>query len=129
MRTNLRNKYGNRKVHTAEGVFDSEHEYQRWMELKLLERAGKISGLRRQEKFSLIPTQYETYERFSEKTGKRLKDGSRCVERECCYIADFAYSDENHNLVVEDAKGVRTEEYKIKRKLMLFVHGIRIREV
>lgn len=125
----MRNKYGNRKIVTADGKFDSSHEYQRWCELKLLERCGKISHLKRQEKYLLIPAQYETYERISEKTGKKIKDGRRCLEKECSYVADFVYFLPGGELVVEDAKGVRTEAYIIKRKLMLQVYGIKISEV
>lgn len=124
----MRNKFGNRKVHTTEGIFDSRHEYQRWCELKLLEKAGKIHDLFRQVKFELIPAQYETYERISKKTGKRLKDGIRCVERATEYVADFVYW-EADRMIVEDAKGVRTPEYILKRKLMLERHGVKIREV
>jgi hypothetical protein len=52
------------------------------------------------------------------------------VERECSYIADFVYHDvKSGNLIVEDAKGFKTEKYIIKKKLMLWVHGIRIKEV
>ena len=123
-----RNKYGNEKILTPDGSFDSEAEWVRWQELKLLLRAGKIHDLARQVKFELVPTQYETYERRSPKTGKRLKDGRRCVEQAVYYIADFVYWDET-GCVVEDVKGVRTEAYVIKRKLMLERHGIRIREV
>lgn len=123
-----RNKFGNRKV-TIDGMtFDSKHEYQRWKELKLLEKAGKIQGLFRQVKFELIPAQYERYERISQKTGKRLVDGQRCVEKAATYIADFVYW-EGDRMIVEDAKGVRTPEYILKRKLMLARHGVKIREV
>lgn len=125
----LASKYNSRKVTTAEGVFDSVREYRRYQELCLLEKVGKITDLRRQVKFTLIPTQHETFERWSAKTGKRLKDGKRCAEKECVYLADFVYLDANGNTVVEDAKGCRTEAYIIKRKLMLAVHGIRVREV
>lgn len=122
------NKYGNRKV-TVDGVtFDSRKEYRRWCELLLLQRAGKIHHLCRQVRYELVPAQYETYERFSEKTGKRLSDGSRCVEKAVYYIADFVYW-EGDQEIVEDTKGVRTEAYIIKRKLMLERHGIKIREV
>ena len=124
----LANKYKNRKVTTAAGVFDSEHEHRRYLELRLLERARKITDLQRQVKFVLIPAQYETYERYSQKTGKRIKDGRRCVEKECSYKADFVYW-ENGRQVAEDAKGCRTEAYIMKRKLMLHKYGIRIREV
>ena len=51
------------------------------------------------------------------------------AERKCEYIADFVYTDKDGNTIVEDAKGVRTPEYKIKRKLMLYRHGIKIKEV
>lgn len=123
-----RNKFGNRKV-TIDGMtFDSKHEYQRWKELTLLEKAGKIQGLFRQVKFELIPAQYERYERISQKTGKQLADGQRCVEKAATYIADFVYW-EGDRMIVEDAKGVRTPEYILKRKLMLARHGVKIREV
>ena len=86
--------------------------------LRLMERAGLISDLREQVPFELIPAQWEMA------GGKR-----RCVERACKYVADFTYVDnETGETVVEDAKGFRTREYVIKRKLMLRVHGIRIRE-
>lgn len=107
--------------------FDSAREADRYAELLLLQRAGKISDLRLQVKYVLIPAQYEYYERYG-KNGKRLKDGKRCIEKECAYIADFVY-EENGKTVVEDVKGMRTKEYLIKRKLMLWVHGIRIMEV
>lgn len=122
-------KYRNKKVTAANGeVFDSRKEYFRWHELSLLEKAGEISQLQRQVKFELIPAKREVYERYSDKTGKRLKDGVRTLEKECSYIADFVYQ-QGGETIVEDTKGVRTEAYKIKRKLMLHVHGIRIREV
>ena len=117
------NKYRNRKVKTSDGiVHDSQREATRWIELRLLERAGKIINLKRQVKYVLIPAQYEpTCGR-----GKKFK----LLERECAYIADFEYQDKDTGvLVVEDAKGVRTKEYRIKRKLMLSVYGIRIKEV
>lgn len=121
-------KYGNRKI-TADGmVFDSKKEYLRWCELCLLERAGHITDLRRQVKYELIPAQYEEYERYSEKTGKRLKNGLRCVEKECAYIADFVYKQDGKT-IVEDTKGYKTEKYIIKRKMMMYFHGIKIHEI
>lgn len=116
------NKYHNKKVTTADGItHDSYREAHRWMELKLLEKAGVITDLQRQVKFLLIPAQKEVV-----RVGKKMKE--KVVERECAYIADFTYQ-ENGNLVVEDTKGVRTKDYKIKRKMMLFFHGIKIKEV
>lgn len=121
-------KYGNKKI-TVDGVtFDSKKEYMRWCELCLLEKAGQITDLRMQVKYELIPAQYEEYERYSEKTGKRLKNGLRCVEKECSYIADFTYKQDGKT-IVEDTKGFKTDAYKIKKKMMLYFHGIRIMEV
>lgn len=125
-----RNKYFSHKVKTPEGVFDSNWEYQHWCELKLLQRAGKISNLEKQKAFQLIPAQYEPVPRYSEKTGKRLKDSKRCIEKSVVYNADFVYY-QGGKMVVEDTKSdaTKTKDYIIKRKLMLWVHGIRIKEV
>lgn len=122
-----RSKYKAKKV-TVNGItYHSQKEYRRFCELSLLERAGKVTDLQRQVKFVLVPTQYERYERYSTKTGKRLKDGIRTVEQEVSYIADFVYTEDGKQ-VVEDSKGYRTADYIIKRKLMLHVHGIKIKE-
>lgn len=125
-------KYGNRKTQTSDGiVHDSQKEANRWCELKLLERAGKITDLKRQVEYELIPNQYEAYERYS-KSGKRLKDGIKLIERRCCYVADFVYTDlATGQTVVEDTKSsaTKTEAYRIKKKLMLFVHKIRVTEI
>lgn len=121
-------KYRNLKVTFGNKTFDSKKESKRWQELCLLQRAGRITDLQRQVKFVLIPTQYEKFPRYSEKTGKRLKDGIRTLEQECSYVADFVYMQDGKQ-VVEDTKGVKTKDYIIKRKLMLHVHGIRIKEV
>nr|DAI03029.1 MAG TPA: Endonuclease [Caudoviricetes sp.] len=117
-------KYHSKKTTRGGVTFDSRMEARRYDELLLLQQAGKIKNLRRQVKFVLIPTQREPKiigPRGGVKNGKLL-------ERECSYVADFVYS-ENGKMVVEDAKGVRTKDYIIKRKLMLRVYGIRIREV
>lgn len=123
-------KYHNKKITAGGETFDSKREYNRYRELLLLEKAGEISNLRRQVKFVLIPAQYEkTPERYAR--GKRkgeLKQG-KVLERECAYLADFVYIDSNGEKVVEDTKGVKTKEYIIKRKLMLYTHGIQIKEV
>lgn len=125
-----RSKYQNIATVTSDGIrHDSRKEARRWSELCLLERAGVISDLERQVKYVLIPSQVETYERFSPKTGNRIKNGVRTLEKECAYIADFVYVDvKTGEKIVEDTKGMRTEAYRIKRKLMLWVHGIRIKE-
>lgn len=118
-----KSKYGNKKI-TVDGVtYDSQKELNRYTELRLMERYGKISNLQRQVKFMLIPAQYEP-----DTVGKRggVKRG-KLIERECSYVADFVYTEDGKQ-VVEDTKGFRTADYKIKRKLMLYVHGIRIKE-
>ena len=106
-------KYHNKKVLTPDGVFDSIKEYNRWCELTLLQRAGKISDLQRQVRIELIPTQ-------------RAENG-KVIEFPANYIADFVYT-ENGRQVVEDSKGAKTKEYILKRKVLLYLHGIRIRE-
>lgn len=123
-------KYNSKKI-TRNGItFDSRKEYHRYCELLLLERAGLIADLRRQVTYELIPAQYESFPRHSEKTGKPLKPGKRCVEQSVTYIADFVYLDkQTGQTVVEDTKGMKTKDYIIKRKLMLWVHGIKISEV
>ena len=124
-----RSKYGNRKTVVNGIEFDSRKEAQRYQELRLLERAGKISGLRLQVKYVLIPTQraasFEVYKAGPQK-GRR-KPG-KVLENECAYIADFVYIQDGSE-IVEDAKGVRTAVYRIKRKLMLERYGIQIKEV
>jgi len=123
------NKYNNKKIVVDGEIFDSKKEYKRYCELSLLEKAGAITELQRQVKYVLIPAQYEEYERYGKK-GQRLKDGTKCIEKECAYVADFVYRDtESGELVVEDTKGFRTKDYIIKRKLMLHVHGIRLVEI
>lgn len=120
-------KYGNKKV-VCDGIkFDSRKEAIRYKELLLLLKAGAIQDLQLQKTFELIPAQYEYFERYSKK-GKRLKDGKICVEKAVTYKADFVYT-ENGKTVVEDTKGFKTKDYIIKRKLMLYIHGIRIKEV
>ena len=107
-------KYGNKKIKVDGMTFDSMKEYRRYRVLREREKEGLIKDLQRQVKFVLSPSQ---------------KDGSgELLERECSYIADFVYK-EDRRTVVEDAKGVRTEAYIIKRKLMLYQHGIRIKEI
>lgn len=108
-------KYNNRKV-TVDGItFDSQKECDHWFKLKARQKAHEIRNLNRQVTFELIPAQ---------------KEGNRVVERACTYKADFVYIDcKTGETVVEDVKGVKTEVYKIKKKLMRWVHGITIKEV
>lgn len=131
----MKTKYRNKKITVDGETFDSRKEYRRYTELKLMEQAGEVRNIQRQVKYVLIPAQ-----RDPDTIGPRggVKKG-KLIEREVSYIADFVYEIwlptyvgidiEGWWRVVEDTKGVRTKDYVIKRKLMLWVHGIRIREI
>lgn len=105
-----------RKCGVVDGItFDSKREAKRYTELKLMRRAGEISDLTLQPSFELIPKQ-------------RRSDGK--AEIRCVYKADFAYTDtKTGERVIEDVKGVKTRDYIIKRKLMLQIYGISVKEV
>lgn len=123
-----RSKYGSRKI-TRDGLtFDSLKEYRRWCELSILERAGEIAGLERQVKYILIPAQYAPDTMTARGKIKRGK----LLERECSYVADFRYT-QNGETVVEDVKGYKKGQayslFTMKRKLMLYFHGISVKEV
>lgn len=111
----MRSKYGNRKVNRNGVTFDSKREARRWSELLMLEQTGVIQNLQRQVRYELLPSQ-------------RI-DG-KVVERPVFYVADFTYEQDGMT-VVEDTKSpaTRTPVYVIKRKLLLYRYGIRIREV
>lgn len=89
-------KYRNRKIEIDGIKFDSQKEAARWYALKLLEKKGIISELKRQVRYELIPKSN--------------------TERACFYVADFVYIQDG-STVVEDSKGYRTKEYIVKRKL------------
>lgn len=112
----VRSKYGSVKTQVDGRVFDSKSEARRYAELKLLEAGGYISCLEMQKKFLLIPS---------------LRNADGYLERETSYLCDFLYRDGSGALVCEDVKSPasRTAEYVIKRKLMLRVHGITIKEI
>ena len=126
-------KYGNTKCQYMGIVFDSKHEMERYRDLYMMQRAGEITDLRTQVPYLLIPPQFDdavAVELADLPAGeKKKKKKPQLLERKCEYIADFVYRDSDGRLVVEDAKGVRTKEYLIKRKLMLYMHKIRVVEV
>lgn len=121
----MKRKYGNKKC-TYDGMtFDSRRERDRYRDLKLLQEAGKISELQCQvPPFVLVPEAREP-DTLGPRGGRRR---GRIIEKAVTYVADFVYQ-EDGKTVVEDAKGHRTKEYIIKRKLMLYLRSIRIREV
>ena len=111
-------KYLNKKTTVGGETFDSKKEAQRWAELKLLERAGEICELKRQVPFVLLPTQRD--------------ENGKLLEKEVKYYADFTYRDKRtYKLTVEDVKSpaTKTEVYILKRKLLLYRHGLKINEV
>lgn len=122
-------KYHAKKVVLPDGeTFDSKKEYRRFSDLSLLQKAGEIRNLHRQVPFLLIPDHREP-DRIGPRGGKTA---GKLIERKVEYHADFVYEerqpDGTWKTVVEDCKGMRTKDYIIKRKLMLHVHGIRLRE-
>lgn len=126
-------KLHNQKVERGGRIFDSKREADRYDELRLLETQGAIRDLECQKEYLLIPAQYKTEERYGA-NGRRIKDKQVLLERAVTYVADFVY-DQDGETVVEDSKGYRNPssapyaKFVLKRKLMLWVHGIRVREV
>lgn len=113
-----RPKYNARKVATPYGTFDSKKEYARFLELKEMQDRGEIESLEVQPRFVLVPAQRDEH--------------GRVIEKKAQYTADFSYIDSDGNFVVEDVKSEATRrdrDYVMRRKLMLWFHGIRIKEV
>lgn len=106
--TPKQSKYRNVKTEAGGIVFDSAKEAARWQELQILERAGEIKDLVRQHRFDL-----------------RVNG-----ELICFYKADFVYREKlrDWSVVVEDVKGVKTQAYTLKKKLMHAIYKIFIRE-
>ena len=106
-------KYGNHKVVIdGEKVADSQHEYRRLNDLKVLQRAGEIKDLQTQVRYNLIPAQ--------KICGEKVRGTD--------YIADFVYWTKDDQFICEDAKGHKTADYIIKRKLMKLIHNIDVVE-
>jgi len=107
-KTRRPNKYFAKKTLFMGFKFDSKWEAERWGQLKSMEKAGVVTQLERQVRYDLTVNDIKI----------------------CDYIADFRYLLEEENglskLIVEDAKGVLTSEFKLKKKLMKAVHNIDI---
>lgn len=110
------NKYHAVKAQADGRTYDSQSECKRAKELQLLERHGLVRNLREQVPYELIPAGVGEYRK----------------ERPVIYKADFVYEvcqpDGTWKQVVEDTKGAKAKEYIIKRKLMLYIHGISVKE-
>lgn len=111
--TTKQNKYKNKKVQYDEMTFDSKKEYSYYLKYKLMEQAGEIHDLKMQVPFTLI----ETF---------KLQDKTY---RKTIYKADFTFIDKEGKYHVIDVKGIRTDVYKLKKKLMAWKYGIEIEEV
>ena len=126
-----KSKFNNAKIITSDGLkFDSRKELKRYKELLAKAENGEITNLQRQVKYELIPAQREP-----DKVGPRGgKVSGKLMERAVSYYADFVYVvTATGKTVVEDVKGYKQGNaysiFKIKRKLMLYVHGITVKEV
>lgn len=99
-------KYRNEKTVVDGRTFDSRREASRYKDLRLMEKAEEITSLRLQERFPIIV----------------------CREEICIYVADFYYQRKDGVWIIEDSKGVRTPIYKLKKKLVEAIYGIKILE-
>ena len=125
---NMKNKFNNRKIVFQGETYDSQLEFARFLFLSNREKEGEITNLRRQVEYLLIPAQYGTEIKHLKTKDKEVRV---LLERSCSYIADFVY-ERNGKTIVEDckgAKGIITEAAKIKKKLLLWVHGIELRYI
>lgn len=108
---NGRSKYHAKKT-TVDGItFDSRREAYRYLALKSMEKDGAIEDLRRQVRYELVPA--------FDVDGKHY--------RPVYYVADFTYRENGHE-VIEDVKGMKTDVYKLKAKLVAYRYGMNIRE-
>lgn len=117
VRSNGKNKYGNRRTAIDGITFDSRTEANRYAELKMLEKAGAISDLMLQVPYELQPSF------MNNETGRK--------ERAIKYVADFVYKDDHGKEIIEDVKSDATRlnpVYRIKKKMMAY-RGWYIREV
>jgi len=108
-------KYRNRPCQIGSESYRSQREAARHQALLLLQRAGKIAGLTREVPFVLAPKVHIAGE-------KRARPAVR-------YVLDFLYSTADGRLVAEDAKGMQTPVYRLKKHLMATVHDIHVVEV
>jgi hypothetical protein len=103
-----KSKHGNKRTEMLGKMFDSKREAERYRDLYLMQKGGCITGLELQKSFPIViggvPVMYPD---------KKTKG------RQMVYRCDFYYFDENGNEVIEDSKGHRTKEFKIKEALML----------
>ena len=122
----MKNKFNNRKIVFQGETYDSQLELSRFIFLSNREKEGEITNLRRQVEYLLIPAQYGTEIKHLKTKDKEVRV---LLERSCSYVADFVY-ERNGKTIVEDCKGSKyiiTADFKIKKKLMLWVHQIQVK--
>lgn len=110
-------------------IFDSQKELDRWEMLQIMEQRNQITELQRQVQYVLVPSQYIKVLKTVRKK-EVLKD--KRIEAPITYKADFQYRLPDGKLIVEDVKSEvtrRLPEYVMKRKLMLYIHGIKLTEI
>lgn len=99
-------KYGNKKTRYNGRVYDSKKEANRAMEIDLMIRSGDVKSVEVQPSFPIVVN------------GKKI----------CTYKADFKITYSDGDVVIEDVKGMRTDVYKIKKRLVEALYGINILE-
>lgn len=125
-----KNKYGNNQFVFEDMKFASKLEWKRYMILREAEKEGKITNLRCQVEFLLLPNMYK-HVVVRLKTKSKLVD--KLVQRKVIYTADFVY-EKNGETVVEDCKGstsskFASRDFPLRKKMMYFFHGKEIRIV
>lgn len=124
-----KNKFNAKQVSVLGKKFDSRRESARYLTLLELQNAGIICELELRKPFVLIPSQYEmTDEVYKRGPHRGKRKPSKCIEKPVVYYADFCYKKDGAT-IVEDVKGKKTADYVIKRKMMLYVFGIKIQEI
>lgn len=105
-------KYGNRKTVVDNITFDSKKEADRYVQLKLLLKAGKIEDLKLQPKYELQP---------------KYKMNGKTVSA-ITYTPDFEYYEDGIK-IVEDVKGFKTRDYILRKKLFEYKYQTPITEI
>ena len=124
-----RNKWGNKKVIYDGITFDSTKEKDRYITLCWRQQQGIISDLKTQVEYIVIPHLYTMQTKVLKTKTKQIQ---RTFATATKYIADFVYTDQNGNMVVEDVKGSKhtiTPEFRLKQKLMKHIYNIEIKIV
>ena len=134
------NKYNSTKFTRDGETFDSQAEFKRFRELTIMQEKGEIYDLKRQVEYELLPAYFESiptgeyYKRGERKGMPKFKDV--CIEQAVKYYADFVYTiTATGETIVEDVKGyvdpmsAGYAKFVLKRKLMLHIHGIKVKEI